>query len=235
MKKMSVVLSAYNEEEYLPKTLDAIVNQTFPRQDYEIVVVDNNSTDKTAEIARSYKARVVREQKQGNTFALGTGLKAAEGEIIASTDADTIVYHNWLEVIYKAFQDKNVVGATGTLDLRAGNRIESFLAEKVYEYFLRLNFLIGKAHFSGFNFAVRKSVLDEIGGLDEKFTMSPDVDLGLRMNKYGKVIFLKQMRVLTSFRRWKENPVKTFLTYAKGYIWAAWLRKPPPVKQNVIR
>lgn len=235
MKKMSVVISAYNEQEYLPKCLDAIIKQTFPRQDFEIVVVDNNSTDKTAEIARSYGARVVPEKRQGNTFALSAGLNAAEGEVIASTDADTIVYKNWLEVIYEAFRDKNVVGATGTVDLKIGNDFTSHIAEIIYEYFLRVNFLIGKAHFSGFNFAVRKSVLDEIGGIDDRFTMSPDVDLGLRMGKKGKVVFLKSMTVMTSTRRWQEKPIDAFVTYAKGYIWSAWLRKPPPVKQNVVR
>lgn len=235
MIKISVVITAFNEEEYLPKTLDAIVNQTLPKENYEIVVVDNNSTDKTAEVAKSFGARVVREERQGNTFALSAGLNAAQGEIMASTDSDTIVCKDWLEVIVDAFKDEKVVGATGTVTLKAGGALTSKLAELFYEYFLRLNFLIGKAHFSGFNFAVRKKVFDEIGGVNEKFTMSPDVDLGIRMSKKGKVVFLKKMNVLTSVRRWQESPWKTFITYFKGYIWSAWLRVPPPVKQNVVR
>ncbi len=235
MKKISVVVSAYNEEENLPKCLDAILHQTMSRKDYEIVVVDNNSTDKTVEIAKSYGARVIKEEKQGNTFAVSTGLKNAQGEIITSTDSDTIVSPNWLGVIYKAFEDKKVVGATGTIKIKSTSKIFNVFSEKGYEYFLRFNFLIGKAHFSGFNFAVRKSVFDEIGGLDEKYIMSPDVDLGLRMNKKGKVVFLKDMVVTTSFRRWRKTPLDAFWTYAKGYIWSVWLRKPPPVKQKIIR
>lgn len=235
MKKISVVISAYNEEKDLKKCLDAIANQTMPSEDYEIVVVDNNSTDKTAEIAKSYGARVIKEERQGNTYAVSTGLSNAQGEIIASTDSDTVVANNWLEVIYKAFEDKRVVGATGNAYIHSKNSIFDSFSKIFYEYFLKFNFLIGKAHFSGFNFAVRKSVFDQIGGIDEKFIMSPDVDLGLRLNKKGKVVFLNDMNVVTSFRRWKDNPLDAFFTYFKGYIWSVWFRKPPPVKQTIVR
>lgn len=235
MKKISVVISAYNEEKSLPNCLDAVTNQSFPRQDYEIVVVDNNSKDKTAEIAKSYGARVIKEPRQGNTYAVSTGLNNAQGQIIASTDSDTVVFHNWLEVIYKAFEDKQVVGATGSTYVKSNNKLFVLFSLKFYEYFLKFNFLIGKAHFSGFNFAVRKSVYDEIGGVNEKFIMSPDVDLGLRMSKKGKILFLNKMAVTTSYRRWHDNPLDAAYTYAKGYIWSVWLRKPPPVKQTVVR
>ena len=235
MKKISVVISAYNEEKSLPKCLDAITNQTFLKADYEIVVVDNNSKDKTVEIAKSYGARVIKEEKQGNTYAVSAGFNNAEGQIIASTDSDTIVSHNWLEVIYKAFEDKQVVGATGNAYIHSKNTVFDLFSEKFYEYFIKFNFLIGKVHFSGFNFAVRKSAFDQIGGIDEKFIMSPDVDLGLRMNKIGKVVFLNDMNVTTSFRRWKDNPLDAFITYTKGYIYSVWLRKPPPVKQTIVR
>lgn len=235
MKRISVVITAYNEEKYLPKCLEAILDQNFPKDNYEIVVVDNNSTDKTAEIAKGYGARVVREEKQGNTFALKKGLEEAEGEIIASTDSDTLVLPGWLLEIDKAFKDEKIVGATGPVKLRAKNKFFSFISEFFYKYFLLFNFLIGKPHFSGFNFAVRKKTLMAIGGIDERFTMSPDVDLGIRINKKGKIVFLDKMTVLTSVRRWKEEPLKAFNVYIKGYVWAAWLRKPPPVAQNMVR
>lgn len=235
MKLISVIIATYNEEKNLPKCLEALNNQTLPKDEYEVIVVDNNSSDKTAEIARSYGATVVEEKRQGNTFALSKGLKSGKGEILVSTDADTVAVKDWLETIAKAFEDKRVVGVTGTATIESGNGIMDYISEKFFEYFLRANFLIGKAHFVGFNFAVRKSVFDEIGGVNEKFTMSPDVDLGLRMSKKGKILFLKDMEVLTSIRRWQDNPMDTFWTYFKGYLWSAWFRKPPPVRQVVVR
>jgi len=235
MKKISVVVSAFNEEKNLPHCLTALTNQTFPKSDYEILVVDNNSTDKTEEIAKSFGARVIKEKRQGNTYAVSTGYNMADGEIIASTDADTVVEKNWLEVINNTFLDKNVVGASGAVIVHSKNKLFKSISEKSYSLFLRINFLIGKAHFSGFNFAVRKSAFDKIGGIDETFTMSPDVDLGIRMQKEGRVVFVKDMLVNTSVRRWEETPFDAFWTYLKGYIYSIWLRKPPPVKQKVIR
>lgn len=235
MKLISVVIAAYNEEKNLPKCLAALVSQNFPKSGYEIIVVDNNSKDKTAEIARSFGATVVEEEKQGNTFAVKKGMDSATGEIIAMVDADTIVEKNWLLDISKTFEDENVVGLTGMGYVKTGNKLLDKLEQKFYKYFLVTHFLIGKPHFMGFNLAVRKSAYEKIGGIDERFTMSPDIDLGLRVSKVGKVVFDKNLKVLTSFRRWQETPIDAFITYAKGYLWTVWFRKPPPVKQKVIR
>lgn len=235
MKKITVVICAYNEEERIPACLTALTHQDFPHQDYQILVVDNNCIDKTVEIAKSFGADVVKEKRQGNTFALSKGLASANSEIIASTDSDTIPASNWLSTINRAFSDENVVGATGSIKSNFKNKFLNILSENSYKYFLLFNFLIGKPHFSGFNFAIRKSVLDKMGGVDERFTMSPDVDLGLRAAKYGKVLFVNDMKVTTSIRRWENNPFGTFWDYLMSYIWSAWLRRPPRVRQKIVR
>lgn len=232
---ISVVIPAFNEEKYIHKCLKAVGNQEFPRNNYEVIIVDNNSTDKTVEIAKSFGVKIVKEIRQGNTFALNRGMRSAKGEIIACIDADTIVFPNWLENIEKIFEDKEIVGATGPAYVKTGNFFLDLLCAKFYEYALRLNFFIGKAHTVGLNFAVRKKTFDEIGGVDENYTMSCDVDLGLRLGKKGKVIFSKDMKVIASFRRWEKNPLKASYVYFSGYIWAVWLRLPPPVKQDVVR
>src|SRR5664280_2479526 len=108
MKLITVVIAAFNEEKDLPKCLTAITTQDFPKDDYEIIVVDNNSTDKTVEIAKSFGAKVIQEAKQGNTFAVKKGMDSATGEIIANTDADTVVFPDWLSTIRQIFEDKKV-------------------------------------------------------------------------------------------------------------------------------
>ena len=195
MKLISVVIAAFNEEENLPKCLDALVSQNFPKDKYEIIVVDNNSVDKTAEIALSYGAEVIKEEKQGNTYAVKKGMDSAAGEIIAMVDADTIVEKNWLTDIAKVFEDENIVGLTGMGEIKSGNKLLDIFGQKFYEYFLKINFLIRKPHITGFNLAVRKSAYDKIGGLDARFTMSPDIDLGLRLGRVGKVIFDKNIKI----------------------------------------
>lgn len=232
---ISVVVAAFNEEKNLPSCLESVLNQDFPKDEYEIVVVDNNSTDKTVEIAKKYGARVVTEKRQGNTYAISKGMSSTKGEIIATLDADTIAEPNWLSLMKKTFEDKNVVGATGNADIKSGNKFLDWMSPKLYGAFLRFNFLIGKPHLTGFNLVVRKKAFDEVGGINEKFTMSSDVDLGLRVGKKGKVVYVDDMRVITSFRRWQDNPLKTISTYLAGYFWTVWLRRPPPVKQKVIR
>jgi len=235
MKLITVVIAAYNEEKDLPKCLTAITTQDFPKEDYEILVVDNNSTDKTAEIAKSFGARVITETKQGNTPAVKCGMDAAEGEIIANTDADTVVFPDWLATIKKIFEDPKVVGATGSAWVKTGNKFKDFVYRKIYDIFIGFNFLIGKPHFTGFNMVTRKKTYDEIGGLDPAFTMSPDVDLGLRLAKKGKIVFTTKLKTLTSFRRWETTPFEAFRVYLKGYLWTIWFRKPPPVAQKPVR
>lgn len=233
--KISVVVAAFNEEKDLPKCLKAIVNQDFPKEEYEIIVVDNNSIDKTAQIAKGFGAKVIREKRQGNTFAVSTGMNAATGDLIAMTDADTVVFPDWLKNIAQIFSDKDIVAVTGTADFGTKNKVFNEISELTYEAFLKLNFTLGKPHVTGFNLIVRADAYHKIGGINEQFTMSPDVDLGLRLGQIGKVVFSNKVRATTSFRRWQENPLKTLKTYLGGYIWTVWLRKPPPVGQKPVR
>lgn len=235
MKLISVIVAAFNEEKDLPKCLTALTTQNFSKDDYEIIVVDNNSTDKTAEIAHRFGAKVIQEVKQGNTFAVKKGMDIASSEIVANTDADTIVFPDWLSVIKEIFEDKNVVAATGSAYVKTGNNFVDLFYRKLYDLFIGINFFIGKPHMTGFNMIVRKKIYDEIGGINEKFTMSPDVDLGLRMGKKGRVVFSTQLKALTSFRRWQETPFQAFWVYLKGYLWTVWFRKPPPVAQKPVR
>lgn len=82
--QVSVVVTAYNEEAYLPQALTSIKNQTL--QDFELIVVDTNSTDQTAVIARKHGAKIVKENIQGMTPARETGFAAARGSIIIKVE-----------------------------------------------------------------------------------------------------------------------------------------------------
>src|SRR5512143_1531574 len=94
---ISVVIPAYNEEKYLPRTLESL--KKLDRKPDEIVVVDGGSTDKTASIAREHGATVITVAHRGIGFARDKGLMKATGDIVAYTDADTVVPHDWLTKI----------------------------------------------------------------------------------------------------------------------------------------
>lgn len=235
MLKISVVITAYNEEQYLPTCLQSVFSSDFPKDEFEVVVVNNNSKDSSAEIAKKFGARVLNEEKQGYVYALSHGMNEALGEIIAVTDADTVVSKNWLSEIEKSFIDKNVIAVTGMSDLKSLNFFSKLVSGFGFYTFVKFNFLIGKPHLSGFNFAVRRQPFVKAGGLNTNYQMSPDVELGLRMKKFGKIIFNKQMVAHTSMRRWKEGYLSTANMYIKGYIYTAWLHRSPPVRQKPVR
>ena len=96
--RFSVVVPAYNEEGFLAETLRSLRHQDYDGA-YEIVVVDNNSTDATAEIAGSFGVRVVSELEPGVCQARQRGLSEARGEIVVSVDADTLYPPDWLSRI----------------------------------------------------------------------------------------------------------------------------------------
>lgn len=226
LPRISVVIPAYNEERYLPFCLEALLNQTYPKDKYEVIVVDNNSTDETAETARSYGARVLMEKRQGHVFALNKGMKAAKYEIIAVTDADTEVNNKWLATIEKAFRDKEVVALTGGAHYGSRSKIINFLGKMMIQTYFRLHFALGRTALTGFNLAVRKNAFYRIRGLDIRYQTFSDVDLGLRMKKVGKVIYCKELSVITSPRRWQKGSFEDYYKYTSGYFKSVWLQKP---------
>lgn len=229
---ISVVIPAFNEEKYLPKTLESINKQSI--SPFEIIVADNNSTDSTASIAKAAGARVVHVKEQGNVYAMKGGLDVAKGDIIAGVDADTVVASDWLEVINEVFMDDAVVAVTGGIRIKDKSPF-SRINDLLYFIFLQLNFWIGLPHLVGFNFAVRRDTYHKIGGMNTSYEMSSDVELGLRLKKYGKVVLVKRMQVAPSMRRWEKGFLKTTIQYMRGYFYTAILRKPVPLKQEIVR
>lgn len=124
---VSVVIPAYNEEKYLPACLRA-VGQQEDAPPYEIIVVDNASTDGTACIAGQFGVRVATEPHKGGARARQAGFEAACGEIIASTDADTCVTPDWLARIAAHFRDDPALGAVyGPVYWYDGRPIEQWM------------------------------------------------------------------------------------------------------------
>jgi glycosyltransferase involved in cell wall biosynthesis len=114
---LSVVIPAYNEEKTISRCLGALSRQTTD-QEFEVILVDNNSTDATAQIAKKYskvlQLQIIEEKKKGRSPARKKGFSAAREEIIFSTDADTTVPEAWIENMLTHFEDERIVAVTGT-------------------------------------------------------------------------------------------------------------------------
>src|SRR3989344_9298604 len=111
--KVSLVVPAYNEEKYIGLCLESIVKNG--GELYEIVVVDNASTDRTAEIAAGFgRVRVVSESKKGVTRARQRGAQESSGDIIAFIDGDTRMPEHWVREVIKDFEtDEKLVCLSG--------------------------------------------------------------------------------------------------------------------------
>ncbi len=212
--RISVVIPALNEEKYIERTLKSISEQN----PYEIIVVDNGSTDKTAEIASKY-AKVIKEPEKGVAKARDTGWRIAKGDIIAFTDADTVVGKNWINEIENSLKG-DAVAVYGPVYLLDGNIFENFLAKYGFTLFLLINHYLISPHFSGQNFAVKRRALESIDGFNTKLKTAEDVDLSRRLHKKfkNKIIFNKNLKVYTSARRLKAGYLKFFAHHTKNYL-----------------
>lgn len=162
-------------------------------------------------------------------------MRNASGEIIVNIDADSIPEKKWLEKILKDFEREDIIAVTGTGLVHTKNAFIDSIVNFFFIFFLGFNFLIGKPHINGFNFAVKKEYFLKAGGMNTNFLMSFEVDFGLRLAKFGKILFDRHLFVTTSTRRWRKGILQVIYEYAEGYIYTIWLRKPPPFKQIVVR
>ncbi len=109
--KVSVILPVFNEEGYVAKCLTSLQNQQEPAG--EIIVVDNNCKDRTIEIAKKFRVRVVKESKQGISYARNKGFNEAKYDILARIDADSVLPRNWVKKVRKNFEKYKIDGLTG--------------------------------------------------------------------------------------------------------------------------
>ncbi len=110
---LSIVIPAYNAANTLPELLDALSQQTVPASDFEVIVVDDGSTDATADIARRAGVRILSQTNQGPAAARNHGAKEARGKYIIFTDSDCVPDPGWLAAMVAPFNDPNVMGVQG--------------------------------------------------------------------------------------------------------------------------
>jgi glycosyltransferase involved in cell wall biosynthesis len=112
--KISVIVPFYNSAMHIEKCITALLSQNYPSQDFEIIMIDNNSTDLSRSIVRKYPSiTLLSEKKQGSYAARNLGIRRAEGEILAFTDADCIPDANWLKKISDAISCEDILVAVG--------------------------------------------------------------------------------------------------------------------------
>jgi glycosyltransferase involved in cell wall biosynthesis len=213
---ISIVIPAHNEEQFLPETLRAIKALNY--KNFEVIVVDNNSTDETAQIAKDYGAKLITESIKGVAAARHTGFMVAKGSIIASTDADTIVPSNWLNRIADKFEGRPEMVAYGGLYSLYSGPLSARMAfpDIAYLAWCMDRLASGSWSLPGCNMAVRADAFKSIGGFNLSKDVMEDIDISRRLAKIGKVVMDQGNIVQTSGRRYGDGLIKGLTPYAKA-------------------
>ncbi len=230
--KVSVVICTYNGSETIAETLSRLQEVDYP--DFEVIVVDDGSTDGTSEIVVGYPARLIRTANRGLSSARNTGLKQAEGEIVVYLDDDAYPDPHWLRYVVHAFKEAdwtcvggpNLAPATDPPLAQAvanspGGPVHVLLSDQEAE------------HVPGCNMAFRRDRLREIGGFDPRFcTAGDDVDVCWRIQERGWKIGHHPGALVWHHRR---PSIRRYLKQQVGYGRAeALLEDKWPGKYNVV-
>jgi len=205
---LSIIIPTFNEEKYLPLLLESIKRQKF--SDYEIIVADAGSKDKTKEIAREYNCKII----SGGLPAKGrnNGARASQGDLLLFLDADVILPQSFFEKSLNEFKKRKLKIASFFLMPQEKSKLARFF----FKLFYNLPILVMEkilAH-AAMGILIDKGVFEKIQGFDESIKLAEDHDLARRAKKIGKYGILRSSKIFVSIRRFKkEGWLKTYLKF----------------------
>jgi GT2 family glycosyltransferase len=213
--KVSVVVCAYNAERTMDSCLASLKELNYPN--YEVIVVNDGSSDRTLEITQRYDyLRLISQENKGLSAARNVGIAAATGEIIAFTDSDCMADPDWLTYLVAKFLGSDISAVGGPnlsppedslvpacVAVSPGVPTHVLLSDEVAE------------HIAGCNMAFRREALQDICGFDSQFRAAgDDVDLCWRLQDKGYTIGFSPAAIVWHFRR---NTVAAYLKQQQGY------------------
>lgn len=234
--KLSFVIPAYNEEKFIGPCLESVLRDaTASGRDFEVVVVNNASQDRTKEVAASYAGvKVVDEPQKGLVRARDAGYHASTGDLIANVDADVELPTGWTDKVFAEFEaNPNLVALSGPYIYKDVSRWQSQLIRLYYDvviinHHINHDLLKRGAVLQGGNFVVRREALEKIGGYNHQFEFyGEDTDVACRIQRVGTVKFTRALPMYTSNRRLQgEGYLKSSAKYVVNYLWTLNFKKP---------
>lgn len=188
----------------MPKTLESL--KRLDRKPDEVIVVDGGSTDTTAAVARKHGATVITVAHRGIGYARSKGVQKAKCDIVAFTDADTVVPQDWLVKIEETLSRPKVVGVFGTFRVPDGWWVYRWYVNYMQPWLNQIYFWMHIPMAPGQNMAFMKSVGLAAGGFPEDYKIAEDIEMMSRLWKKGKVILRQDLIVKSSGRRGNEGP-----------------------------
>ena len=191
--KVTILIPAYNEEKTIAKTINSVLNLDYPKDKIEIIVINDNSTDKTSQVVRKFKqVKLVYNKHRGvgKASALNTGLKYASGELLAVIDADSEVKKDSLKKLINYFNDTKTGSVISSIKIRNPKNIYEHIQRLEYilaTFIRKLMSKIDTLHITpGVLSVYRTDLIKKLGGFDENnITEDLEIALRLRANNYS--------------------------------------------------
>ena len=214
LPRASVVVCAFNGETTTRSCLESLARLNYP--DYEVIFVDDGSTDATAEIAAEFDhVRLIRQPNGGLSHARNVGLRAASGEVVAYTDCDCDADEDWLLNLVKSLVQGGFVGVGGPNLIPDGNAVAACVGRSPGGPTHVMLDDRRAEHVPGCNMAFRRGAMLEVGGFDEQFRAAgDDVDFVWRLQDRGGAVGFAPTAQVWHHRR---NTVRAYLAQQRGY------------------
>lgn len=193
--RVTVVVPVYNGAETLPSCLAALRNQTVAPGHYEVIAVDDGSSDDSAAIAQRHQVRVIRQTHRGASSARNAGIVAARGELLLFTDADCEPAADWIERMIETLANPAIAGARGAYRTHQRGIVPRFVQLEYQDRYDRVQDHAGIDFVDTYAAAYRRSVLATAGGFDESLPGAAveDVELSYRLAERGhRLVFNPQ-------------------------------------------
>jgi len=210
-EKVSIIIPTYMEENYIGDTLKSVKNQDY--KNFEIIVVDSNSSDKTVRISRKYANKVIVTKSRGVSKARNIGAKLAKGRLLIFLDADTKLKKNFIRDVVDIFENRNISGLTPKIITPDS---KSQVLYTIQNIGVRVFSLIGMPFLPATCVVFTKEFFNKTDGFPENLITSEDILFTYKNRKYGKMIYTNDFSVTTSDRRFRGGRINTLIFWIKN-------------------
>ena len=206
---LSIIIPALNEEKYLPLLLKSIKEQNFS-QNYELIVADAGSKDRTIEIAKFFGCKVVKGGLPA--FGRNAGARVVKGDLFLFLDADIILSENFLENSLSEFEKREL----GVASYCVIPRKKNFIFKIGFNIFYNKPIVLVQRFLShgAMGILVKKEIFKKVDGFDENIKLAEDQYFTRKASKFGKFGIIKSAKIFITLRRFeRDGYVKTILKY----------------------
>ena len=217
----SVIVPAYNAGKTISECLSSLTDQSISMDTYEVIVVDDGSTDETPDIVKQFPVRYFFQKNCGPATARNKGVQEAKGEIILFTDSDCVPQSNWIEEMVRPFQDPDVMAVKGAYKTNQKSLTARFAQIEFEERFKMLKKAGSIDMVDTYSAGYRKSLFLSLGGFDPSFPVAnnEDTDLSYKMSDAGHKMVFNPNAVVSHL-----NHPDSIWRYARLKFWRGYWR-----------